>query len=62
MYVRKLAAWSRHPILGSMYAPGYAVGYDVLTKAVEKHGALRVAEIALHQEGYQDIDTFQRAL
>ncbi|MEK7172132.1 MAG: hypothetical protein AAB739_04440 [Patescibacteria group bacterium] len=62
LYVRKLAAWSRHPILGSMYAPGYAVGYDVLTKAVEKHGALRVAEIALHQEGYQDIDTFQRAL
>ena len=62
LYVRKLVAWSKHPILGSMYAPGYAVGHDVLTKAVEKYGALRVAEVALHQEGYQDIDTFQQAL
>lgn len=62
LYVRKLAAWSRHPILGSMYAPGYAVGHDVLTRAIESHGALRVAEVALHQDGYQDIDTFQQAL
>lgn len=62
-YVKKLSgAWAKHPIFGPMYGPAYQMGYEVVKAAIQKHGPSKVAEAALHQHGYCDIETFGMVL
>lgn len=61
--VKKLSgSWTKHPVIGPMYGPAYNVGYHVVANAIERHGPLAVARVALHQRGYQDIQTFEMAM
>lgn len=61
--VKKLSGgWAKHPILGPMYGPAYATGYRAVRDAIDKHGAQKVANVAMHQRGFTDIETFVMAL
>jgi hypothetical protein len=62
IYVKKLAGWAQHPIVGPMYGPAYEVGYKVVREAIDTYGPEQVANAAFHKYGYTGIGTFQEAL
>lgn len=62
MLVRKIHGWAGHDLIGSMYAGSYQRGARSVRKAIQEHGAKRVAELCFHQNGYHDISTFEAAL
>lgn len=62
MFVRKILGWANHDVIGSMYAGAYLRGATAVEDAIAKYGVPAVAKLCLHQNGYHDVDTFEKAL
>ena len=61
---KKLLRWAKHPIIGSMYSPGYLIGTDVIRRASSGVGSseeerMRINRLGLHLEGLVDINVFE---
>ncbi len=59
----KVWGWAAHPLVGPMYGAGYEIGRQVVGRAIQQHGRLKVARAAYNTTGALcDIATFQTML
>lgn len=61
----KVWGWARNPVIGAMYGTGYGCGEKVVANRIQRHGRIKVAEVALginEHQAFLDIQTFQQML